>query len=104
MLEKFNIGALMKNFKRLQEMVEKNQEEMSKLEIVGESGAGLVKVVITGSYSVKTVTIADELLKTESKEVVEDLVAAAFNNATQKTKQIAQNKMTDFSQLFGEAS
>ncbi len=101
MFDKFNIGSLMKGAKKIQEMVEKNQEEMGKLEMVGESGAGLVKVVITGLYEVKEVSLTDELL-TESKEVIQDLIAAAVNNATQKVGQITRGRMTDISQLFGE--
>ncbi|MBS0351180.1 MAG: YbaB/EbfC family nucleoid-associated protein [Proteobacteria bacterium] len=99
MLGKFNLGALMKGAKKVQEMMEKNQEELSKAEVTGESGAGLVKVVMNGLHIVKELQVADELM-TESKEVIQDLIAAAFNNATQKASKLAQAKLTDMTQLF----
>ncbi len=100
MLGKFNLGALMKGAKKIQEMVEKNQQELASLEINGESGAGLVKVTVTGLYHVKDLQLADELL-TEPKEIIQDLIAAAINNATQKIGKITQSKMSDMTQLFG---
>lgn len=101
MFEKFNIGALMKGAQKIQEMMEKNQEEMSKLEVAGESGAGLVRVVMNGLYSVKSLEIADELL-TESKEILQELVAAAINNASEKVTQATRHKIKDFNQFFGD--
>lgn len=100
MLGKFNLGALMKGAKKIQEMVEKNQQELANLEINGESGAGLVKVTLTGLYHVKDLQLADELLS-EPKEIIQDLIAAAINNATQKIGKITQGKMSDMTQLFG---
>ncbi len=100
MLGKLNLGSLMKGAKKIQEMIEKNQEELANTEIVGESGAGLVKVTITGLYVVKSLYLADELM-TEPKEVIQELIAAAMTNATQKVTKITQNKMSDMTQLFG---
>lgn len=100
MLGKFNIGSLMKGAKKIQEMIEKNQEELAKTEVTGESGAGLVIVTMTGLYAVKNLQLADELLS-EPKEIIQDLIVAAVNNATQKVGKITQNKMTDMTQLFG---
>ncbi len=100
MLGKFNLGSLMKGAKKIQEVIEKNQEELGKAEVTGESGAGLVTVTMTGLYVVKNLKLADELL-TESKEVIQDLITAAINNASQKASKLAQSKMTDMSQLFG---
>ncbi len=99
MLNKFNLGSLMKGAKKIQEMIEKNQEELAKIEVVGESGAGLVKVIMNGLYAVKNVILADELL-TETKEIMQELITAAINNATQKVSKVTQSKMTDMSQLF----
>jgi nucleoid-associated protein EbfC len=99
MLGKFNLGSLMKGAKKIQEMIEKNQEELSRAEVTGESGAGLVKVTMNGLHIVKDLQISDELMS-ESKEVLQDLVLAAVNNATQKASKLAQAKMTDMSQLF----
>lgn len=100
MLGKLNLGSLMKGAQKIQEIIEKNQEELANTEIVGESGAGLVKVTITGLYVVKSLHLADELL-TEPKEVIQELIAAAMTNATQKVTKITQNKMSDMTQLFG---
>lgn len=100
MLGKFNLGSLMKGAKRIQDMIEKNQEELRKTEITGESGAGLVTVTMTGLYAVTKLQLADELLS-EPKEIIQDLIVAAMNNATQKVGKITQNKMTDMTQLFG---
>ena len=100
MLGKFNLGSLMKGAKKIQEMIEKNQEELRKTEVTGESGAGLVAITMTGLYSVKKLQLADELLS-EPKEIIQDLIVAAINNATQKVSKITQNKMTDMTQLFG---
>ncbi len=100
MLGKFNLGALMKGAQKIQEMIEKNQADLANLEVQGEAGAGLVKVTVTGLYAVKDLEIADELLK-EPKKIMEELIAAAVTNATQKVAKIAQSKMSDMSQLFG---
>jgi nucleoid-associated protein EbfC len=100
MLGKFNLGSLMKGAKRIQDMIEKNQEELRKTEVTGESGAGLVIVTMTGLYAVTKLQLADELLS-EPKEIIQDLIVAAMNNATQKVGKITQNKMTDMTQLFG---
>lgn len=97
---KFNIGSLMKNAKKIQEMMEKAQEELAKIRVTVESGAGLVKVVVTAQHQVVSLDIADEALK-ESKEVVEDLVKAALNDANQKAAKITQEKMMATSNLFG---
>ena len=98
--DKFNFGSLMKNAKKMQEMMEKAQEELAKIEITGESGAGAVKVIMNARHYVKNVTIDDEILK-ESKEVLEDLISAAVNDATQKVEEIAKSKMMDAGKLFG---
>lgn len=97
---KLNLGALMKNANKIREMMEKNKEEMARLEIVGESGAGLVTVIMTGLYQIKNIHISDELLK-GPKEVIEELIAAAVNSATQKVTQAVQNKMGNLNDLFG---
>jgi len=100
MLEKFNFGALMKGAKKIQEMLEKNQEELRNTEVTGESGAGLVQLVMNGNYQVNRLHLADELL-TEPKEVIQDLIVAAFNNGSQKISKLVQSKMTDMTHLLG---
>ena len=92
-----NINALMQQAQKMQEQMQvkmqKAQEELAKTEIVGESGAGLVKITMTGKYDVKRVVIAPDLLQ-EDKEVLEDLIAAAVNDAVRKVENISQEKMS----------
>jgi nucleoid-associated protein EbfC len=99
MLGKLNLGALMKGAEKIQQLMEKNQEELAKMEVTGEAGAGLVKVIMNGLYVVTDLQLADEL-DAESKEVKKDLITAAINNATHKIGKLTQNKMLDMSQLF----
>lgn len=98
--DKFNLGNLMKNAKKIQEMMQKAQEELSKIEVTGESGADMVKVIITAQHEVVRLILSDELLK-EEKEVIEDLIKAAFNDANQKVIKITQEKVMSSSDLFG---
>ena len=79
------INDLMKQAQQMQEQMQKAQEELANKEINGESGAGLVKVVMTGRHDVRRVTI-DPSLMSEDKEVLEDLLAAAVNDAVRKVE------------------
>lgn len=92
--DKFNLGDLMKNVKKVQEMMEKAQEELAKIEIIGESGAGAVKVIMNARHFVKKIEIDDELLK-ESKAILEDLLAAAINDAVKKVEEITKRGVSD---------
>lgn len=87
-----NINQLMKQAQMLQDKVQKANEEILKQEATGESGAGLVKVVVTGRFEVKRVSIDDSLMK-EDKEVLEDLIAAAMNDGVRKIEKIKEEKM-----------
>jgi nucleoid-associated protein EbfC len=98
--DKFNLGSLMKNAKKMQEMMEQTQEELAKIEVMGESGAGAVKVTLNARHFTKNIDIDADILK-ESKEVLEELIAAAFNDAAQKIEAVTKSKMMDTSQLFG---
>lgn len=89
---KGQFGDLMKQAQKMQEQMQKMQEELAKAEVTGESGAGLVKVVMTGRHDVKRVQLDDSLLK-EDKEVLEDLIAAAVNDAVRKVEQFNQDKV-----------
>ena len=86
-------GDLMKQAQQMQARVKEMQDEIAQAEVVGESGAGLVRVVMSGLYDVKRVTL-DPALMSEEREVVEDLVAAAFNNAVQRVEKTRQEKMS----------
>lgn len=87
-----NINQLMKQAQMLQDKVQKANEEILKQEATGESGAGLVKVVVTGRFEVKRVSIDDSLMK-EDREVLEDLIAAAMNDGVRKIEKIKEEKM-----------
>jgi DNA-binding YbaB/EbfC family protein len=89
---KNQLAGLMKQAQAMQDNMKKAQEEIAKLEIEGQAGAGMVKVVMTGRHDVKRVTI-DPTLLGEDKDMLEDLVAAAMNDAVRKVEAAAQEKM-----------
>ncbi|MET0356328.1 MAG: YbaB/EbfC family nucleoid-associated protein [Cellvibrio sp.] len=84
-----NIGELMKQAQQMQANMQKMQEDLANLEVKGEAGAGLIAVVMNGRHDVKHVSIDDSLMK-EDKEMLEDLLAAAVNDAVRKVE--AQNR------------
>lgn len=90
---KGGMGALMKQAQQMQEKMQKMQEELANAEVTGQAGAGLVSVVMTGRHDVRRVTI-DESLMEEDKEVLEDLLAAAVNDAVRRVEQNNQEKMS----------
>lgn len=87
-----NINELMKQAQAMQEKMQKMQEDVARLEVTGESGAGLVKVVMNGRHDVRSVSI-DGSLMTEDKEILEDLLAAAINDAVRKVESNTQQQM-----------
>ncbi|AUM14653.1 YbaB/EbfC family nucleoid-associated protein [Ketobacter alkanivorans] len=89
---KGQFGDLMKQAQEMQERMQKMQEEIANTEVTGESGAGMVKVTMTGRHDVKRVQIDDGLMS-EEKEVLEDLLAAAVNDAVRRVEQNNQDKM-----------
>ena len=90
---KGQLGDLMKQAQKVQEQMQKVQEDLANAEVTGESGAGLVKVVMTGRHDVKRVNL-DESLLSEDKEVLEDLIAAAVNDAVRKVEEHNQQKVS----------
>lgn len=82
----------MKQAQAMQENLRKAQEQLALLEVEGQSGGGLVKVTMTCRHDVRKVRLDDALLK-EEREVVEDLVAAAMNDAIRKAEQVSQEKL-----------
>ncbi|HET9576384.1 MAG TPA: YbaB/EbfC family nucleoid-associated protein [Usitatibacter sp.] len=92
---KGQLGALMKQAQQMQENMRKAQEELANIEVEGQSGAGLVKVVMTCKFKVKKVTIDPSLLG-EDKDMLEDLVMAAMNDGVAKAEATAQAKMAGF--------
>jgi DNA-binding YbaB/EbfC family protein len=89
---KGGIGNLMKQAQLMQENVKKLQEQLAVMEIEGQAGSGLVKVVMTGRHEVKRVAI-DPKLMADDREMLEDLVAAAFNDAARKVDETTQQRM-----------
>ena len=100
MIPKGGLGALMKQAQQMQENMRKAQDELAKTEVEGQSGAGLVKVTITCAFQVHKVTIDPSLL-TEDKDMVEDLVMAAMNDAVAKAQAATQAKMAGFTAGMG---
>jgi DNA-binding YbaB/EbfC family protein len=90
---KGGIAGLMKQAQQMQENMKKMQEQLATIEIEGQSGAGMVKVVMTCRHDVKRVIIDDSLLK-DDKEMLEDLVAAAVNDAVRRVESTVQEKMS----------
>ncbi len=88
------MGDLMKQAQEMQEKMKKMQEQMANAEVQGESGAGLVKVVMTGRHDVRQVSIDPSLLS-EDKELLEDLLAAAVNDAVRKVEEKNKEGMSD---------
>lgn len=86
------LGDMMKQAQAMQENMQKMQQEIANMEVHGESGAGLVKVTMTGRHDVKQVTIDPSILS-EDKEMLEDLLAAAVNDAVRKVETANQEKM-----------
>jgi DNA-binding YbaB/EbfC family protein len=92
---KGGLGNLMKQAQQMQENLKKAEEELALSEVEGQSGAGLVKVVITCTFAAKKVTIDPSLLG-EDKDMLEDLVLAAMNDAVTKAQAATQAKMSGF--------
>jgi DNA-binding YbaB/EbfC family protein len=94
---KGGLGALMKQAQQMQENMKRVQDELATIEVEGQAGAGLVKVQMTCKYAVKRVTIDPSLLG-EDKDMLEDLVMAAMNDAVAKAEATTQAKMAGFAQ------
>lgn len=94
------LGDLMKQAQAMQERMQQLQEEMAAMEVHGESGAGLVKVTMNGRHEVRRVHI-DPSLMGEDREVLEDLVAAACNDAVRRVAAEQQQKMAGMASGLG---
>ena len=100
MTMKGGLGNLMKQAQKMQENLQKAQAEIAEMEINGESGGGLVRIVITGRYEVRRISIDDSLVS-DDKDMLEDLVAAAFNDAVHKVERTVQDKMSGLTAGMG---
>ena len=91
---KGGLGNIMKQAQKMQENMQKAQQELASLEVTGKSGAGLVTVVMTGKHDVRKVSIDDSLMS-EDKEMLEDLLAAAVNDAVRQIETKTKDHMSD---------
>lgn len=87
------LGNIMQQAQKMQENFQKAQEELAAMEVRGESGGGLVTILMTGKREVRKVSIDDSLVA-EDKDMLEDLVAAAFNDAVHKVNKMKEEKMS----------
>src|SRR5262245_10478438 len=92
MMNKGKLAGRMKEGQQMQENVRRGQEQLAAIEVEGQAGAGMVKVLMTCRYDVKRVTI-DSSLVGDDKEMLEDLVAAAVNDAVRRVESTVQEKM-----------
>ncbi|TDU32867.1 hypothetical protein DFR24_2276 [Panacagrimonas perspica] len=86
------LGQIMQQAQKVQDNIKRAQEEIARIEVTGESGAGMVKVTLDGRHQARKVEIKQEALG-EDKEFLEDLVAAAINDAVQKLDAVTKEKM-----------
>lgn len=93
---KGSIGKLMQQAQEMQGKMQEAQEELAKMEVIGEAGAGMVKVTMTGKHEVRAVNI-DPGVYEEDREILEDLIAAACNDAVQRVNRETQEKMSTLS-------
>lgn len=91
---KGGIAGLMKQAQQMQDRMAKAQDELAAIEVEGQSGAGMVKVTMTCKHDVRRVSIDASVM--DDKEMLEDLVAAAMNDAVRKAEATAQAKMSGF--------
>lgn len=89
---KSQIAGLMKQAQAMQDNLKRAQDELALIEVEGQSGAGLVKVVMTCKHDVRRITIDPSLLA-DDKDMLEDLVAAAFNDGVRRAESLSQEKM-----------
>ncbi len=97
---KGGLGNLMKQAQKMQENMQKAQEELASMEVTGQAGGGMVSVVMTGRHDVKRVSIDDSLMK-DDKEMLEDLLAAAVNDAVRQVEKRSQDKMSGMTAGMG---
>ena len=90
-----DILGVMKKAQAMQAKLAETQDELGKLEVEGQSGGGMVKVVLSGKAEMKSIKLDPSLMKPEEAEMAEDLIVAAFNDAKAKVERVAAEKMQD---------
>jgi DNA-binding YbaB/EbfC family protein len=97
---KSGLGNILKQAQKMREDLQKAQEKLAQEEVTGESGGGMVLVIMNGTHEVKRVTI-DPALMADDKEMLEDLVAAAFNDAARRVEETVAEKMSGMTSGLG---
>ena len=97
---KGGIGQLMKQAQQMQESMQKAQEELGRVEVTGESGGGMVSVVMTCKHEVRRINI-DDALYGDDREMLEDLLAAAINDAVRKVEDTTKEKLSGLTSALG---
>ena len=90
---KGNLAGLMQQAQKMQQEMQKAQEELARLEVTGEAGGGLARVTMTGKHAVRRVEIDPSLM--DDREMLEDIVTAAINDAVNRIAQTTQDRMSD---------
>jgi len=90
---KGNISNMMKQAQQLQANMQRAQAEIAALEVTGEAGGGMAKVTMTGRHEVRRVSLDASIVSSDDKDMLEDLIAAAVNDAVQKLERVSQEKM-----------
>ncbi len=93
---KGGMGKLLKQAKKMQEQMEKAQAELANKEVTGEAGGGMVKVTMNGRHEVRGINIDDSLVG-DDKDMLEDLVAAACNDAVRRVNEMTQSELSGLS-------
>lgn len=97
---KGGLGNLMKQAQKMQANMQKAQEEIARMEVTGQAGGGLVTVIMNGKHEVRRVEIDDSLFE-DDRDMVADLVAAAFNDAVRRVQETTQEKMAEMTSGMG---
>ncbi len=90
---KGGLGNIMKQAQKMQEEMQKQQAEIANMEVTGESGGGMVKVTLNGKHEARRVEIDESII--DDREMLEDLIAAAINDATHKVEALTQDQMAN---------
>lgn len=96
---KGGLSSLMKQVQEMQSHVQKAQEELANMEVIGEAGGGMVKITMTGRHDARRVEIDPSLLA-DDKDMLEDLIAAAINDAVRKVEKASQDKLVGMASGF----
>jgi DNA-binding YbaB/EbfC family protein len=90
-----NLGDMMKSAQQMQDKMKSMQDELSAMEVTGAAGGGMVEVIMSGKHETRGVRIDPSLIVADDAEVLEDLIAAAFNDAKGKVERMMQEKMSE---------